>query len=139
MSMVSDQTAAPTDKMLRTAFLGNAVFSVISAFVFTVFAPLVADFLGLDLSPLVVMAAGVGLLGFGCWVGFQAWRPVISPSDAWGIVFGDLGWVAATVLLWAFFPDLFSDQGWIVADLVALAVLTFAILQTIGIRRMNAS
>ena len=122
--------------MLIRALQANALFSGLCGLIAIAFSMQVATFLGLTNST-VILIMGIGLL---LWAGFTAWvlmRPVINPTTVKLIIEGDLLWVVGTILLLIFAGGIFTTGGkWamaIVGDIVAV----FAILQWVGLRRMQ--
>jgi hypothetical protein len=117
-----------------TAITANAVFSSLCGLVMAATPTTVAGWLGITRTADIV-AIGVFLLGF---AGFMLWirsRGRIVAPVAWGIVIGDLGWVAYSAVLVGGFSQHFSTFGlWLIVD-VALLVGAFAGLQARGLLR----
>ena len=123
-------------EMLLRAVRMNAIFSSISAAVLLLAAPWVAAQLGLG-SALPVYVVGAGLILFAA----QLWNIVRSGHiRGWeirGIIGGDIAWVVASAVLVALFYAQMTITGLILVDIVALAVLFFAIQQIRGLRELR--
>ena len=122
--------------LLRWSLRANGLFSVTSGFVFTVFAAAVADRIGLPDSSLVGFV-GLNLLGFAALLFWVSSRPAFHLPTAMAIVYLDLAWVVGTVPLVA--AGWLSEFGNVVAIAIADGVLTFALLQWLGVRRQRRS
>jgi len=122
--------------LLKRTLMANEIFSAVSGLVALFFSKQVTDFLGIQNSS-IFLFLGIGLL---VWAGFTAWvmmRPEVNPTLVKLVIAGDLLWVAGTVLLLIFAGGLFTTGGkWAIA-IVADIVAAFAILQWIGLRRIQ--
>jgi hypothetical protein len=115
-----------------TAITINAVFSILCGLVMAATPNTVAVWLGITRTADIV-AVGVFLLGFAGLLLWIRWRGRIFVPMAWGIVIGDLGWVAYSAVLVGGFSQHFTGLGlWLIAD-VALLVGLFAGLQARGL------
>ena len=119
--------------LLRLGLRLDAVLSLAAAVaVPLLMEPLVAA-LGLGRGQL----AGLAALMFG-WAGLTGWmggQPRLTRWVVWLAIVGNLGWAVASLLLpllGAFSP---SPLGWGLLITQALAVLLFAELQWLGLRR----
>ena len=122
--------------LLRRALMGNAVFSTLSGLT-VLFAPgWVLRILGLSPDVSLVIL-GIGLIVFAASLVISARRQHLKTSDAWIAVLMDLSWVLGSYLLMFVVP--FSTGGKWVVGAVAELVLLFAVLQFVGIRRMQKS
>ena len=131
---MSSQSNDP-QRWLRNSLLGNAAFSTLSGASFALAGGAIAEFLGIAEAALV-RAIGVGLLGFAGYVAYTATRESIDLRAALGIVAGDLAWVAATIPV--VLLGLLSQQGAMVAAVIADVVFVFAGLQYYGVRRIRS-
>ena len=123
-------------KLLRTALQGNALFSVISGALILAINRTLVEFLGLP-SSASLTPLGIGLLVYAGWLLWNARREKIRIVDAWMAVALDMVWVVGSYAL--LFAVRFSSSGrWVVA-LVAEAVLVFAVMQWLGLRRVGRS
>jgi hypothetical protein len=120
--------------LLKTALAGNAVFSVVAGMSILLANRWLARFLGLpDQISLAIL--GVSLIVYAAILWLNARRPKIKISDAWIAVVMDAAWFVGGYVLIFVVP--FSAGGkWAVA-LVAELVLAFAILQWLGIRKIQ--
>jgi hypothetical protein len=121
-------------KLLRQALRGNGIFSAVSGLVLIVAARPLATFTGLAW-PLALTITGLVLLPYAAVLFWATSQPEIDSRLAKTAVFLDGLWVMGSVLLlltdWL---NLSVAGNWTVA-LLAEAVLTFAILQAVGLRR----
>jgi hypothetical protein len=124
------------ESLLRKALIGNAVFSTLSGLTILFAQKWVLRILGLspDLSLAIL---GVGLLVFAATLLINARRSQLKKSDAWIAVCMDLAWVIGSYVLIFVIP--FSTGGKWVVGMIAELVLLFAVLQFLGIRRMQKS
>ena len=121
-------------RLLRSALQGNASFSMVSGALILAMNRTLVEFLGLpsssSLTPL-----GVGLLGYGAWLLWNARREEIKIVEAWIAVILDIVWVVGSYAL--LFAVRFSIGGkWAVA-VVAELVFLFAVMQWLGLRRVG--
>ena len=79
---------------------------------------------------------GLGLLVFAGTLVINARRQQVQTSDAWIAVALDLAWVLGSYVL--IFVAPFSTEGKWVVSVVAELVLVFAVLQFVGIRRIQS-
>ena len=120
--------------MLRKAFLGNALFSTVSGLIILFAQRRVLGILGLS-NRINLTMLGAALIIFAAMLVINAHRQQVKISDAWVGVLMDLGWVVGTVV--AIFTVPFSTQGkWVVIG-IADVVLLFAMLQFLGLRRIQ--
>ena len=108
-------------RRLRMSLAGNAGFSVLSGLVFALGSSAVAS--------------AIGLLGFAASIGWLASRPTIFLPVAMTLVWCELAWVAGTIPV--VMAGVLSGTGNIAAVAVAAVVLSFALLQYLGIRRVR--
>ena len=125
-----------TDNLLLRALRMNAMFSSISALALLAAAPWLAVQLGLN-TAVPVYVVGAGLILFA----LQLWNIVRTRQiRAWevrGIIGGDLAWVVCSAVLVALFYSQMTLPGLLLVDLVAIAVLYFAIQQFRGLRQLQ--
>jgi hypothetical protein len=122
-------------RLLRLALGGNAIFSGLSGLLLVAVPRRVADWLGIEALGLL-LAIGIGLLLFALFLIFLVRARPLDAQAATSVIFGDLAWVLASGALLVFWPGLLSDTGWWVVLAVAVAVLVFADLQWLGLRRL---
>jgi hypothetical protein len=132
MSSVGEERAC----LLRKALLGNALFSTLSGLTILFAQRWVLGILGVS-NRISLVVLGIGLIAFAAILVVNAKRPQVKTSDAWMAVLMDVAWVVASYVLIFVVP--FSTEGkWVIA-VVAELVLLFAILQFVGIRRIQKS
>lgn len=117
--------------LLRTALLGNALFSAFSAVIFTVFSGNVSRFMGLS-NPGIIWSIGIGLCLFSADLFHQATRRRLQTWRALLSSLGDTVWVSGTALLLIGFPDIVNGQGRVLLTGIALIVALFGVLQFWG-------
>ena len=124
-------------KLLRQALRGNGVFSAVSGLTLIIAARPIAAFMGLAW-PLALTITGLVLLPYAAVLFWATSQAEIDPRLAKAAVVLDGLWVIGTILLlltdWL---NLSVAGNWTVA-LLAEAVLTFAILQALGLRRARS-
>lgn len=123
-------------RLLRLALRSNAVFSALSAIVFTVASGAIASFLGF-LPTQQVFLLGVQLAVFAVWLTWLSTRAAVPRWQVWLIIALDVLWVAGSFqLVLASPPGLTGGGKWavgMIADIVAL----LALLQFLGLRRLK--
>lgn len=122
--------------LLKNALLTNAVFSTLGGIVCLTANDLLTEFMGVA-NGLYLYILGVGLVIFGLDVAFTATRKTLNPLFIKMIIGADISWVVASILLITLMPQLFSFTGIVLIEVVALAVGVFAVLQTIGLKRIS--
>lgn len=122
---------------LRRALQSNALFSLLTGLAFIVASSPIARFLGEDIPALILFVVGVSLLPFGYAVYRVAAQPEIVSRHAGIITVMDITWVVGSYLLLILAWDAFSVAGRWLVGLQAEAVFTFAVLQFIGLRRLQ--
>jgi hypothetical protein len=132
MNSVCDEPAY----LLRKALFRNALFSTLSGLTILLAQKWVLRILGLS-SRAGLVIVGVGLIVFATTLVVNAHRRKVKTSGAWIAVFMDVAWVLASYVLIFVLP--FSTEGKWVIGVVAELVLLFAILQFMGIRRIQDS
>jgi hypothetical protein len=133
------------DRLLRRTLWGNAVFSVISGAVLVAgaapFARLATEapvsLLGLDVVVLFEVL-GVGVIAFGALCGCAASREILPRGLAQVIFVADIAWVAGSVLV-LMLPAAWTGLGIAGIVVVALIVADIAVLEYLGLRRLNAA
>jgi|SRR5205807_4560159 len=120
--------------LLRKALIGNALFSTVSGLTILFAQGWVLRILGLP-SSVNLLVLGAGLIVFAVTLVVNARRQQVKKSDAWIAVLMDLAWVLGSYVLIFIVP--FSTEGKWVVGVVAELVLVFAVLQFIGIRRIE--
>lgn len=134
-----------SDRLLRRTLWGNAVFSVIFGAVLIAFAGPFATIAteaplsvaGLDLA-IVFELLGLGVVAFGVLAGWTASREILPRSLARTIFAADIAWVAGSALV-LMLPASWSALGIAGIAVVALIVADIAVLEYLGLRRLNAA
>lgn len=122
-------------QLLTLALRGNGVFSLISGAAALLLASSVSTLLGLP-SPVLIMVTGVILLGYAAALLFATSRGMVTPQLGWTAVVLDVLWVVGSgVLIFSGVLDMTPAGKWLIAILADI-VLLFAVLQTIGLRRL---
>ncbi len=124
----------PNTRPLRSALIGNALFSSLSALVMITRPDWVGAWLGIS-APLILPLLGVGLLLFAADLLHQATRPRMASWRALYASSADFLWVLASLIL--VMTNLFSPEGKILVLTVAAAVLGMGIWQLWGIHRLH--
>jgi hypothetical protein len=123
----------PGSDLLMRGLKMNAVFSGLSAVAMLLAANWVAEQVGLP-GPANVYAVAVFLLFFAAQLGNIVRTQGIRTWEIVAIIIGDLMWVAGSVVLGTLYIQSFSTIGAVLVDVVALAVLIFAVMQMRGLR-----
>ena len=122
--------------LLLRALILNTAFSAISALMMFVAGGWVAKQLGLASAVQVYAVAGFLVL-----FALQLWNIVrtrnIRTWEIAGIISGDIAWVIGSVVLVALYYQSITASGLLLVDIVALAVLIFAILQIRGLKEFR--
>ena len=122
-----------SNALLMRGLKFNAIFSATSAVAMLLAANWVAEQLGLSRTA-DVYTLGVFLLLFAAQLGNIVRTGKIRTWEIVTIIVGDLLWVAGSVVLGALYFRSFSTIGAVLVDVVAIAVLVFAIMQIRGLR-----
>ena len=129
------ESARDSQGLLRYALIGNASFSTITGLLIIVAHDWIGHLLGVAGSAGLV-GLGIVLLVFAATLLINARRPELKLTDAWAVVLMDLAWVAGSYILVLVAP--FTTEGrWVIAA-VADLVLMFAVLQWMGIHRIQS-
>lgn len=136
---------ASSDRLLRRTLWGNAAFSVISGAILAAFAApfaaVAADepvaVAGLDLA-IVFELLGLGVILFGALCAFIASRSPLPGGLARLVFAADIAWVVGSAVV------LLLPASWTIAGVagiaaVALIVADLAILEYLGLRRLDAA
>jgi len=133
------QNRATKPSFLKRALYGNAIFSGISGLDFIIFSNRITEFLGWS-TPWLIPAIGVGLLLFATFIVTVARTVIPNSQMVKTIIASDIAWIVLSCII-IFLPTgnllgLTVGGKWAVAILADL-VLIFAVLQFLGLRRMN--
>jgi len=114
--------------------MGNALFSTLSGLIILFAQGWVLRILGLS-SKVSLLILGLALIVFAATLVINARKQEVKLSDAWIVVWMDVAWVIASYVLIFIVP--FSTEGKWFVGVVAELVLLFAVLQFVGIRRIQ--
>ena len=126
-----------TNLLLR-ALRMNAIFSAASAILLIPAGTWVAAQLGLPNAIPVYVTSGI-LAVFALQLGNIVRTREIRSWEIASIIGADIAWVAGSLVLVALFYRSMSTAGLLLVDLVAIAVLFFAIQQLRGLKAFRAS
>ncbi len=126
--MISD------NKLLLRALTLNAVFSGFSALLMFVAGGWLAAQFALN-SPIPIYAIAGFLAVFALQLGNIVRTKKIRTWEIKSIISGDLAWVTGSVALIALYYQSITAAGLMLVDIVAVAVLFFAILQIRGLKQ----
>ncbi len=127
-------TSNSPSKLLRRTLQANAAFSALSGIIAIAGAKPLSLLLGVNVSSLLI-GMGAALLAYAAGLFLNARRENIKLQEAWLAVIMDAAWVVGSVIL-IFAGTLSTTGNWLVA-IVADIVLLFAVLQLVGIRRLQ--
>jgi hypothetical protein len=127
-------TSNSPSKLLRRTLQANAAFSALSGIVAIAGAKPLSSLLGVNVSSLLI-GMGMALLAYAAGLFLNARRENIKLQEAWLAVVLDAAWVVGSAIL-IFAGTLSTTGNWLVA-IVADIVLLFAVLQFLGIRRLQ--
>lgn len=130
------QVAHPSD-LLRKALRGNSIFSIISGLAFTFGAAPIASFLGITDASLVIAIMGVGIVGFAAFLWTITTKPVLNRQIAVIVFIMDAVWVVASLIILVTDAFSLSTGGRWAILIVSDIVTVFAILEFVGLRRLN--
>ena len=125
--------AGRSDRLLRRALQGNGIFSALCGLDVIIASALFAESLGIP-GPLL-LGVGLALLPYGAALWWVATRPTVDRRLALTATVLDGLWVLLSAgALWLGWLPL-TNLGWWAVLIVGLAVLVFADLQILGLRR----
>jgi len=129
-------TLTNNDNLLRNALRGNGVFSGISGLILIGDAGPIAAFMGIGYTlPFIVV--GVGLLLHAANLLINTAQRPVSKALGWFAIVGDAVWVVASIIILMTDAFALTSGGKWTLMIVADIVLIFAIVQYVGLRRMN--
>jgi hypothetical protein len=121
-----------TDVLLRTALIGNALFSGLSAMLFGLGASTVAFALGVT-NLIWMYGLAFGLLCFALLIWYTLRQPTLPRHWVGLIIIADAAWVLGSFWLLRNNALPFTTVGWWGMLTVANVVGLFAVLQTLGL------
>ena len=122
--------------LIRRILYSNAIFSGVSGLLFIFASNLIAKFIGIDSSP-VILVIGIGLVGYAALIYTNTSRPDISRSFVLIAVISDSLWVLLSIILLITGWVPFSVPGKWAVGIVAMMVDVFATLQFIEWRKFR--
>ena len=124
----------PESMLLRRVLQANGVFSTISGIALVAFASPLAALMGVE-RPWILLAIGAVLLVFAVTLFVNSRRDNINENEVMQAIISDGVWVLGSAVL--LYVGVMTTVGnWFVV-LVALVVIVFAGLQSIGLRRLR--
>ncbi len=124
----------PESMLLRRVLQANAVFSTISGPALIIGAKPLSRLMGID-HWWILAVIGVVLLAFAVGLVLNSRRDIIVEKEVVQAIVSDGVWVLGSVIV-AFIGVLTTAGIWMVA-IVACLVLSFAILQAAGLRKLR--
>ena len=124
------------ESLLRNTLRGNAAFSVVAGLMFIVAKRALANFIGIS-PDWTLLIVGLTLLPFAYIVYRSATQSPIDIRAAKSIITMDIIWVIASYAFLLLAWNTLTIAGRWFVFLQAEAVATFAIFQTIGVRRLS--
>lgn len=125
------------ETLLLRALRLNAIFSASSALMLLLAGPWVAAQLGLSGAIPVYVTAGL-LTVFALQLGNIVRTRKLRTLEIAVIIIGDIAWVVGSVILVTLFYSSLTTVGLVLVDMVAIAVLYFAIQQIRGLRALRS-
>lgn len=123
------------DRLLRTTLTVNAAVSGVAGVATAALSGVLADPLGIP-QP-VLLAVGLALLPFVALLWRFGNAEDLGPRHARVAITGDIAWVLASVVVLAASPSGLTTLGHWVIGIVALGVADFAVLEWVGVRRLD--
>jgi hypothetical protein len=125
-----------SDRLLRFALLGDAVFETVCGIAFVFGANALAQWTGWN-APTLFIVAGVLLLGVAALLYWMVRQSQINLLLARVVMLLNLVFAAAGALVLIIFWGSFTDGArWLIA-LIALGVGIFGVLEYVGLRRLS--
>ena len=122
--------------LLRIALRLNAVFSLITGMIAFVNTEFIRVLLGIE-SGRELKFIGLSLIVFALSLSLISIQKKLHPKIVSIIIFLDWSWVLGSGILLVLNPFCFSFHGLFGISIVAIIVSSFAIIQRIGLRKMN--
>jgi hypothetical protein len=122
---------------LKTALRIDAVTCVAMGLLMTVGSGLISDFTRIPET--LLMAAGLSLFPIAAFIGFVSSRELIRAPEVWIVIFGNIGWVMASLWLLAAGTIMPNSLGVAFVALQAAAVALLAAVEYAGLNRRRAA
>lgn len=126
-----------TSRTARAFLSFNATFSAFTGAALLVAPGAIAEMMFVDPAgwkPAILTGLGVGLLIFAADLLIMATNRWVTRDEVGIIVLADIGWIVGSIVLLALFGDLFTQDGVVLVEVVALIVAVIAIGQYVGSR-----
>ncbi len=124
----------PQNNLLLRALKLNALFSGFSALCMLIAGKWLAAQFSLDSATDIYVVAGC-LAAFALMLANIVRTKAIRTWEIMSIIIGDIVWVVASVTLVAVFYETITLAAVVLVDLVAIAVLVFAVIQIRGLKQ----
>ena len=134
-SPMTEPAVSDPGRLLRIALRANAAFSLLSGGFMLIADGLVAAILGAYTALGAIHFVGANLVVFAAMLLWLASREEISPTFALAVVAADSLWVIGSWIAMA--AGMVAGQGWWAVGVVADVVLLFAVVQYLGVRRLQ--
>lgn len=126
----------PSDLLLRNTMRINALFSVTCGLAMLLFSGPLTAFLGIP-HPLYLLIIGGGLLIFSADLFTNTRRTELHQTRVKQAIAMDGAWVLGSILVLVLIDGVFTRAGWWTIAIIADIVAVFAVLQAIGLRRVQ--
>ena len=123
------------DTLLLRALRMNAMFSGLSALMLALFGEWIATQLGLGSAISVYQTAAI-LTFFALLLGNIVRTRKIRHWEITAIIVADIAWVVGSAILAALYYQSLTTAGLLLVDIIAIAILYFAVQQIRGLRAM---
>ena len=120
-------------EMLKRVLRSNGLYSIITGLVAVVLAGRLAETMGIDTWIVAGVGGAVVLFGIGLLLFFRG--DAVDLKSAWAVVIADDLWVAGAIAVIAL--GLMTTEGNLILASVSVPVAIFAVLQFVGIRRVQ--
>ena len=125
------------EKKLRTVLKGNALFSLASGLSLLLFSKRLGAIMNVQNAD-VLHYIGIALLIFVALLLYNAFKSKINKTLIKSIIVQDWAWVLGSLVLLVLNPFQISTTGNILIALVALIVMSFAMLQQRSLQQLSA-
>jgi hypothetical protein len=132
------QTVVPSNSatLLRTALRGNTLFSLVSGASFVIGAGVLSRFTGIE-PAISFTIVGIGLILYAVFLWYVVAPQISDRRLVWLVIAADTLWVVGSIILLLADPLALTLAGKWAVGIVADLVATFAVLQYVGLRRIE--
>ncbi|MCP4440639.1 MAG: hypothetical protein GY810_16965 [Aureispira sp.] len=120
-------------KFLKNALLGNALFSIVSGLLIVIESNYLQELFGITFPFWLI---GAGLLPFAAWILWIVRQEKIDQKQTKAVILADIMWVGGSIALLLMNLGITNIGNWIIGGL-AIVVADFALLQSIGLRKIK--